>query len=65
MLKYSNPFSAPYDPIHHNYPYMQNRRLSVLLNRYRWRAQSPFYRPRIIIAGIWIAIIIATVLYVA
>ena len=61
MLKYGNRFYTPYDTPSHNYPYMQNRRLSVILQRLRWRARSPLYRPRIIIAGIWIGIIIAIV----
>ena len=63
MLKYSNRFYTPYDTIRHNYPYMQNRRLSHILQRYRWRARSPFYRPRLIIGLIWTAIILTMVWY--
>ena len=64
MLKCSNPFSPPYDAIHHNYPYMQNRRLSHILQRYRWRARSAYHRPQLIIGAIWIVIIAAILIYV-
>ena len=37
MLKYSNRFCIPYDIPSHNYPYMQNRRLSTILRSYRRR----------------------------
>jgi hypothetical protein len=63
MLKYSNRFYTPYDPVRHNYPYMQNRRLSHILQRLRWRARSPFYRPGLIIGLIWTAIILTLVWY--
>ena len=63
MLKYSNRFYTPYDPVRHNYPYMQNRRLSHILQRLRWRARSPFYRPRLIITLIWTAIILTLLWY--
>jgi hypothetical protein len=62
MLKYSNRFYTPYDPVRHNYPYMQNRRLSTILQRYRWRARSAYHRPQLIIGAIWI-VIIATILF--
>jgi hypothetical protein len=61
MLKYGNRFCIPYEPIRHNYSYMQNGRLSTILQRYRWRARSPIYRPRIIIGLIWCAIILTLV----
>jgi hypothetical protein len=64
MLKYSNRFYTPYDRPSHNYPYMQNRRLSHILQRLRWRARSPFYRPGLIIGFIWVAIIAAIMIYV-
>jgi hypothetical protein len=64
MLKYGNRFCIPYDTPSHNYPYMQNRRLSHILQRLRWRARSPFYRPRLIIGAIWTVIIIAILIYV-
>ena len=63
MLKYSNRFYTPYDTPSHNYPYMQNRRLSTILERLRWRARSPFYRPGLIIGLIWTAIILTLVWY--
>lgn len=44
---------------------MLNRRLSQILERYRWRARSPIYRPRIIIALIWTCIILSLVFHVA
>jgi len=62
MLKYSNPFCTPSDQVRHTYSYMPNRRLSTLLHRYRWRAQSPVHRPRLIVitlavlALLWYAI---------
>ena len=62
MLKYGNRFYTPYDSLRHTYPYMPNRRLSTLLHRYRWRAQSPVHRPRLIlitlaiVALLWYAI---------
>ena len=37
MLKYGNRFYTPYDRLRHNYPYMQNRRLSTILKSYRRR----------------------------
>ena len=63
MLKYSNRFCRPYDTILDNYPYMQNRRLSHILQRLRWRARSPFYRPGLIIGLIWTAIILTLLWY--
>ena len=64
MLKYGNRFYTPYDTPSHNYPYMQNRRLSTILSRYRWRARSAYHRPQLIIGLIWICIIIAILIYV-
>ena len=64
MLKYGNRFYTPYDRLRHNYPYMQNRRLSHILQRLRWRARSPFYRPGLIIGLIWTAIIAAILFHV-
>ena len=63
MLKYGNRFYTPYDRPSHNYPDMQNRRLSQILERLRWRARSPFYRPRLIIGLVWTAIILTLVWY--
>jgi len=40
---------------------MQNGRLSQILQRLRWRARSPFYRPGLIITLIGIAIILTLV----
>ena len=61
MLKCSNPFRPLQDRRRHNYPCMQNGRLSQILQRLRWRARSPFYRPGLIITLIGIAIILTLV----